>query len=128
MGRLLRRTGSPTSTSTSTSSNPTPSLKPGGLQSKVVLTAVIGGVLIIACSILFLLFKISRYIRSRQARARRKALLRETHDAGLDLMMERRRKGRNVWDVHEPEGIPVCLDICLPWTFDRSPQAKALLL
>lgn len=112
--------------------------------------AVIGGVLIIGCSILFLLFKvntivhtqlheafpktpippfllqISRFIRSKQAKARRKALLRETHDAGLDLMMERRRKGRNAWDIHEPEGIPVSLSFLqMSSVFEYSPAYKS---
>jgi len=70
--------------------------KPGSFHSKVVLTAVIGGVLILTCTSLFLLFKMSRYIRYRREKARLKGLLESSHH----------RKGRNAWDIQETEGIP----------------------
>jgi len=78
-------------------SGPVTTNKPGSFHSKVVLTAVIGGILILVCAIIFLVFKISRYIRSRRERTRLMGMLDEKGQ---------HRKGRNVWDMHEPEGVP----------------------
>jgi len=81
-----------TSTNNSTVVN-----QPGSFHSKVVLTAVIGGILILACTTIFMVFKVSRYIRSRREKARLKGLLEGSN---------RYRKGRNAWDIQETEGIP----------------------
>ncbi|KIO24363.1 hypothetical protein M407DRAFT_244504 [Tulasnella calospora MUT 4182] len=81
------------------SSTPATTNKPGSFHSKVVLTATIGGVLILACTALFCSFKVSRYIQSRREKARLRGLLEGNGN-------NQHRKGKNAWDILEDEGIP----------------------
>ncbi|KAG8925698.1 hypothetical protein FRC03_003689 [Tulasnella sp. 419] len=90
------------SSSSSPSSTAASNDQPTGsrsFQSKVVLTATIGGILILSCSALWLCFKCSRYIRARRQKARRR-------DVMENKSIHNRRKGRNAWDIQETEGIP----------------------
>ncbi|KDQ07833.1 hypothetical protein BOTBODRAFT_38521 [Botryobasidium botryosum FD-172 SS1] len=92
-----------TSPSTSTASSPSPSdsqpvaINSNTFKSKIVLTAVIGGLAVLVCFVLFLLFKISRCIRRRREKKRQQLML--GNKRGIS-------KRRNAWDVAEVEGIP----------------------
>ncbi|KAJ1303923.1 hypothetical protein OPQ81_008334 [Rhizoctonia solani] len=66
-------------------------------RSRVVLTATIGGVCILAVTIAFMAVRVSRWLRGRADRKRRRKLLNITGG---------NRQKRNAWDVHEWEGTP----------------------
>lgn len=66
-------------------------------RSRVVLTATIGGVCILAVTIAFIAIRLSRWLRGRADRKRRRKLLNITGG---------NRQKRNAWDVHEWEGTP----------------------
>ncbi|EJT98143.1 hypothetical protein DACRYDRAFT_118893 [Dacryopinax primogenitus] len=91
---------SASSSSTSAAASPSASTYNSLLQSfksKVVLTATIGGVLVLAVTIFLAVFKISRGIRSyRESKRRRRLII----QAGPG------RKGRNAYEIFEWEGVP----------------------
>ncbi|QRV95702.1 hypothetical protein RhiJN_23720 [Ceratobasidium sp. AG-Ba] len=66
-------------------------------RSRIVLTATIGGVIILAITLAIITIRVSRCLRGRSDRKRRRRLLNTT--AG-------NRQKRNAWDVHEWEGTP----------------------
>jgi len=77
---------------TGTDTIPIPRIVLGSFHSKVVLTASIGGILVLVTTSLFLAFKINRCLRERKAYRRRH-------------QMDNRLKGRD-WELLEADGIP----------------------
>ncbi|KDN47669.1 hypothetical protein RSAG8_03459, partial [Rhizoctonia solani AG-8 WAC10335] len=65
-------------------------------RSRIVLTATIGGVCILAVTVAFIAIRVSRWLRGRSDRKRRRKLLNITGN----------RQKRNAWDVQEWEGTP----------------------
>ncbi|KAF8603399.1 hypothetical protein BDV93DRAFT_523468 [Ceratobasidium sp. AG-I] len=66
-------------------------------RSRIVLTATIGGVCIIAVTAAIITIRLSRWLRGRKDRKRRRRILNSTGG---------NRQKRNAWDVQEWEGIP----------------------
>jgi len=79
-------------TPTGTIAIPTSRIVPGSFHSKVVLTASIGGILVLVTTTVFLAFKIKRCLRERKAHQRRHR-------------RDNRLKGRD-WELLEADGIP----------------------
>ncbi|KAG8745822.1 hypothetical protein FRC12_012929 [Ceratobasidium sp. 428] len=66
-------------------------------RSRIVLTATIGGVLILAVTAAIITIRVSRWLRGRSDRKRRRRILNFTGG---------NRQKRNAWDVQEWEGTP----------------------
>ncbi|KZO97256.1 hypothetical protein CALVIDRAFT_536289 [Calocera viscosa TUFC12733] len=93
----MSSTITPTSTDGAASATSSSNMLLQSFKSKVVLTATIGGVLVLAVTIFLAVFKISRGIRSyRESKRRRR----------LAVKVGTGRKGRNAYEIFEWEGVP----------------------
>jgi len=89
--------GTPTTSSTASPSATSNYNLLASFKSTVVLTATIGGILVLAVVVFLAVFKISRGIRAYREAKRRRRLVAKV---GVG------RKGRNAYEIFEWEGVP----------------------
>ncbi|KAF8321104.1 hypothetical protein DL93DRAFT_2072789 [Clavulina sp. PMI_390] len=109
-------TGTPTDSAASTTTTgsdgdgPVPTQKPGSYHHKIVLTATIGGALVLVLTVLFCVFRIKRWMKARQrgyehsyARYSRSD---KGHNSGNKRKHGRYMRPAREWDALDADGIP----------------------